>query len=154
MVQPIPDGYAGVIPYLFVKGAADAIEFYKTAFGAEELMRLDMPEGGIGHAEIKINGVIVMLADEHPPMDALGPQSRGGTTVGFCVYVEDVDAAFARAIEAGGTEQRPVQDQFYGDRSGTLLDPFGHSWTLSTHVEDVTPEMIAERLAGMDHGQA
>lgn len=152
MVQPIPDGYAGAIPYLFVKGAAKAIDFYKAAFGAEEVMRLDMPGGMIGHAEIKIGGDIVMLADEHEGMGALGPETRGGTTVGFCVYVEDVDAAFAKAIEAGGKEQRPVQDQFYGDRSGTFIDPFGHQWTLATHVEDVTPQLIAERMAAMGDG--
>jgi PhnB protein len=145
-VQPIPEGYHSVTPYLIVRGAAKALEFYQQAFGAEERMRFAGPDGRIGHAEIKLGDSIVMLADEHPDMGFVGPESRGGTTVGIAVYVPDVDKAFARAIRAGGKEMRPVQDQFYGDRSGTLVDPFGHVWTLSTHKEDVSPQEMHRRM--------
>ena len=141
-----PSGYASVTPYLIVDGAAEAIDFYTDAFGAEEVMRMPMGDR-IAHAEIRIGDSHVMLADEHPDMDLLGPESRGGATASLMVYVEDVDATFAEAIEAGGVEERGVQDQFYGDRSGTLVDPFGHRWTIATHVEDVGPEEMQRRMA-------
>ena len=143
--KPIPDGYHSVTPYLICKGAAQAIEFYKQAFGATELMRMPMPGGMLGHAEIRIGDSAVMLADEFPEMDVRGPQSLGGTSVSLLIYVEDVDTAFPRAIKAGGKEIRPLMDQFYGDRSGTLEDPFGHKWTIATHKEDVPPEEMARR---------
>ena len=139
-VKPIPDGYATVTPYLYVRGAARAIDFYSKAFGAIELYRLANPDGRIGHAEILIGTSRIMLADEFPEMNVKGPQSLEGTSVSFLIYVEDVDARFDRAIAAGATVLRPLKDQFYGDRSGTLADPFGHSWTIATHVEDVSPE--------------
>ena len=144
-VKPIPAGYHTVTPYLIVKGAAQAIEFYKRAFGATEHERMADPSGKIGHAEVRIGDSRVMLADEFPEMDIRGPQSRGGTTVSLLLYVDDVDARFAQAIAAGGKEVRPVKDQFYGDRSGTLADPFGHQWTIATHKEDLTPEEISQR---------
>jgi len=147
--KPIPDGYRTVTPYLIVRGAAAALEFYKKAFGAKERMRLPMPGGRIGHAEIEIGDSVIMLADEFPEMGAKSPQTIGGTPVGICVYVENVDARFKQAIAAGGKEEKPVIDQFYGDRSGTLADPFGHKWTLATHIEDVTPEEIGRRMAAM-----
>jgi PhnB protein len=145
-VKPIPEGYHSVTPYLIVDGAADAIDFYARAFGAEEVLRMPMGDR-IGHAEIRIGDSHVMLADEFPDMGHLGPKSRGGPTASLMIYLPDVDAAFARAIAAGATEARAVQDQFYGDRSGTLTDPFGHQWTLSTHVEDVSPEEMERRMA-------
>lgn len=148
MVDPIPAGYHSVTPYLAIDGAAQAIEYYKAAFGAEEVMRMPMGDR-IGHAEIKIGDSHVMLADEFPDMGHLGPKTRGGTTVGLMLYVPDVDAAFDRAVAAGGTASRPVQDQFYGDRSGTLTDPFGHQWTLATHVEDVSMEECRRRMEAM-----
>lgn len=146
-VKPIPDGYHSVTPYLIVRGGAAALDFYKKAFGAVELMRLDGPEGKVGHAEIRIGDSTVMLADEFPEMGAISPQTLGGSGVGLMIYVEDVDAHFKQALQAGGTEIRPVKDQFYGDRSGTLKDPFGHQWTIATHTEDLTPEEIGKRAA-------
>ena len=152
-VKPIPDGYASVTPYLIVKGAARAIEYYKKAFGATELMRFADPSGRVAHAEIQLGNSRVMLADEHPEMDIRGPQSLGGSAVGLLLYVDDVDAAFDRAVAAGATVNRPVQDQFYGDRSGTLIDPFGHKWTLATHKEDVSDEELQRRArAQKQHG--
>ncbi|MGQ0613858.1 MAG: VOC family protein [Planctomycetaceae bacterium] len=145
-VKPIPDGYHTLTPYLVVKGGAQAIEFYKKAFGAEELFRLPAPGGSLGHAEIKIGDSVVMLADEHPAMGCVGPLSLGGTPVSLLLYVTDVDARFRKAIAAGAKEARPVKDQFYGDRSGTLTDPFGHVWTLATHKEDLTPAQIQMRF--------
>jgi PhnB protein len=145
MVQPIPAGYHSVTPYLIVQGAAGAIEFYKKAFGATELMRLADPSGKIGHAEVRIGDSPVMLADEFPEMGARGPQSIGGTPVQLCVYVEDVDALTDQAIKAGAKVLRPLKDQFYGDRSCTLADPYGHTWTLATHKEDVSPEEMGRR---------
>jgi PhnB protein len=142
-VQPIPAGYHTVTPYLIVSGAAKALDYYKQAFGATELMRMDGPNGSVMHAEIKIGDSIIMLADEFPDMGARSPQSIGGSPVGICLYVPDVDAVFQRAIAAGGKEERPVKDQFYGDRSGTLRDPFGHQWTVATHTQDLTPEQIS-----------
>lgn len=148
-VKPIPDGYHTVTPYLIVQGAARAIDFYKQAFGASELMRLADPSGKVGHAEIRIGDSPVMLADEFPEMGVRGPLSLGGAAVHMLIYVEDVDARFAQAIAAGGKETRPLKDQFYGDRSGTLVDPFGHQWTLATHKEDLAPGEIDKRFAAM-----
>jgi PhnB protein len=145
-VEPIPEGYHSITPYLIVRGGAAAIDFYARAFGAEELFRMAGPDGKVGHAEIRIGDSIVMLADEHPEMDAVGPDTLGGTSVSLLIYLEDVDARFARALAAGATQVRPVQNQFYGDRSGTLKDPFGHKWTLATHVEDVPPEELEARM--------
>ncbi len=145
-VKPIPDGYHSVTPYLIVDGAADAIDFYKKAFGATELFRMDHG-GKIGHAEIKIGDSPVMLADEQPSMGYVGPQKFGGTPVSLMIYVDDVDTVYKRSIASGGVELKALQDQFYGDRSGTLKDPFGHIWTIATHKEDVTPEEMEKRLA-------
>jgi PhnB protein len=144
-VKPIPDGYHSVTPGLVVHEGARALEFYKKAFGAEELFRMPMGDK-IGHAEIKIGNSIVMLSDEWPDMGLVAPKNRGGTTVSLMIYVEGVDGAFTRAIDAGGTVEKPVQNEFYGDRSGTLIDPFGHRWTLATHVEDVPPEEMSRRM--------
>lgn len=148
-VKPIPEGYHSVTPYIFVDDAAEAIAFYCRAFGAEEVLRMPMGDK-IGHAEIKIGDSHVMLADEFPEMDVKGPKTRGGATSSLMIYVEDVDAAFQRAVDAGGTVDKPIQDQFYGDRSGTLTDPFGHKWTISTHIEDVSYEEVERRLSAMD----
>jgi PhnB protein len=144
-VKAIPDGYHAVTPYLIVKDAARALEFYKRAFGAQELLRMDAPDGRIGHAEIKIGDSPVMLADEFPEMDARSPKSYGGSPVSLLIYVEDVDATFRKAIAEGGTELRSLKDQFYGDRSGTFRDPYGHVWTIATHKEDVAPEEMQRR---------
>lgn len=146
-VNPIPEGYRTVTPYLIVGGAAKAIDFYQRAFGAKERMRHEMPGGAIGHAEIEIGDSVLMLADEFPQMGATGPLTIGGTPVGICLYVENVDTVFQQAISAGAKEERPLQNQFYGDRSGTLIDPFGHKWTIATHIEDVTPEEMQKRMA-------
>jgi PhnB protein len=143
--KPIPDGYHSATPYLIVKGAAEAIDFYKRAFGATESLRMADPKGGIAHAEIKIGDSVIMLADEHPNMGYRGPRSLGGSAVSIMLYVTDVDGTFDRAVKAGAKTQRPVANQFYGDRSGTLEDPFGHIWTISTHVEDVAPEEMKRR---------
>ena len=144
-----PDGYHTITPYLIVHGGAAAIDYYKAAFGAEEIMRMPGPGGTIGHAEIRIGDSVVMLADEPPGGDFRSPQSLGGSPVGLAVYVEDVDARFNQAIAAGGKVIKPLANQFYGDRSGTLADPFGHQWTLATHVEDVSPEEMKRRMAEM-----
>jgi PhnB protein len=141
----IPEGYHSVTPYLIVDDAKAAIDFYARAFGAEEKFRLPMGER-IGHAEIKIGDSFIMLADEFPDMGHLGPKSRGGPTCSLMLYVEDVDTAFPKAIEAGATEQRPVEDQFWGDRMGTLVDPFGHQWSLATQVREVPPEEMQQRM--------
>ena len=145
MAKPIPDGYHSVTPYLIIKGAAEAIEYYKRAFGATELFRFPAPEGKVGHAEIRIGDSPIMLADEFPEMGYKSPQSLGGSPVSIMIYVEDVDTMFNQAVAAGGKVQRPVKDQFYGDRSGTLEDPFGHVWHLATHKEDVSPEEMERR---------
>lgn len=144
-VKPIPDCYHSVTPYLMIKGASDAIDFYKRGFGAIEIFRLLHPSGQIGHAEIKIGDSSIMLADPCEQGAFRSPQSLGGSSVGLYVYVEDVDAQFAQAVRAGAKEIKPVQDQFYGDRSGMLEDPFGHIWFLATHKEDVAPEEISKR---------
>ena len=147
-VNAIPEGYHSVTPYLVVDGATAAIDWYKTALGAQEIMRMPMGDR-IGHAEIRIGDSVVMLSDEWPDMNLLGPKARGGVTASLMIYVPDVDAAFARAIQSGAIEERAVADQFYGDRSGTLIDPFGHRWMISTHIEDVTPEAMQDRMAKM-----
>jgi len=148
-VQAIPAGYSDVTPYLSIRGAAEAIEFYKNAFGAKELMRMPGPEGKLGHAEIRIGGSRVMLSDEYAAMDFLGPQSRGGTTVHLHVYLRNVDAVMAKAEAAGAKVVQPVTDKFYGDRTGSVQDPFGHVWHLATHVEDVPPREMKRRAAEM-----
>jgi PhnB protein len=148
-VKPIPDGYHTATPYLIVDGAARAIDYYKQAFGATELMRFDGPDGRVAHAEIRIGNSPIMLADEMPQMGYRSPQAYGGSPVGLMLYVTDADSVFAQAIAAGGQEVRAVQDQFYGDRSGNLVDPFGHMWTISTHKEDVSPEELHRRMAAM-----
>jgi len=148
-VKPIPEGYHSVTPYLIVKGGANAIEFYKKALGATEIMRFEGPGGALGHAEIRIGNSPVMLADEYPDMGFRSPQTLGGAGVSLMVYVEQVDAVFQRAIAAGAKELRAVQNQFYGDRSGTLQDPFGHVWTISTHVEDIAPDEMQRRSQEM-----
>jgi len=149
MVQAIPSGYAGVTPYLIIRGAARALEFYKKAFGATELMRFPGPEGTIGHAEIKIGEGVIMLADESLEMGHKSPQTLGGTAVTLLFYVPDVDSQFAKAVAAGGTVKQRLKDQFYGDRSGTITDPFGHIWTIATHKEDVSPDEMQRRMAEM-----
>ena len=144
-VKYIPEAYHTVTPYLIVDGCADALEFYKTAFGAIELYRMPGPTGKIMHSEIKIGDSTIMVADENPERGAKGPLSLGGTPFGLCLYVPDVDATFAAAIAAGGTVLYPVKNQFYGDRSGTLTDPYGHKWTIATHIEDVPPHEMPQR---------
>jgi PhnB protein len=146
-VHAIPAGYPRLSPYLCVEGAARAIDFYTRVLGATERMRMPAPGGKIGHAELQIGDSVLMLADEHPEMHFLSPQSVGGTPVLLSVYVENVDEVFARALAAGARSVRAIADQFYGDRSGQFEDPFGHHWNIATHVEDVTPEEMAKRAA-------
>jgi PhnB protein len=145
MTKPIPEGYHTATPYLIIGGAAAAIEFYKKAFGATELFRFPAPDGKIGHAEIKIGDSPIMLADEYPEMGYKGPQSLGGSPVSLMIYVDDVDTIFNRAVDAGATVKEAVSDKFYGDRIGTLTDPFGHVWHVSTHKEDVSVEEMERR---------
>ncbi len=151
-VKPIPEGYHSVTPYLIVDGAAAAIEFYKKVFGATELMRMPAPGGRIGHAEITIGDSHVMLADENPEINARSPKSVGGTPLSLLVYVENTDKTVERALAAGAKLDRPVEDKFYGDRMGTIQDPFGHQWHVGTHIEDVTPEEMKKRMAAMGQG--
>lgn len=146
-VNPIPDGYPRVTPYLNIAGAADAIDFYCKILGASERMRMAGPDGKIGHAELDLGGSIVMLADENPDMGNKSPGTLGGTPVSMMVYVADVDATYAAAIAAGATEIQAVENRFYGDRSGMFKDPWGHEWTVSSHVEDVSEEEMARRMA-------
>lgn len=153
MVKPIPDGYAHVTPYLIVDGAGEAIEFYRSVLGATERMRMPAFDGKIGHAELQIGDSVIMLADEVPQMDARGPRTVGGSPVSLLVYVEDVDSVFDRAVQAGAKALRPVEDKFYGDRSGSFEDPFGHRWDVASHVEDVPPAEMAERAAAASAGQ-
>ncbi|MCE9531194.1 MAG: VOC family protein [Planctomycetes bacterium] len=148
-VSPIPPGHHAVTPYLMVKGAARALDFYKNAFAAMELMRVEQPDGRIGHVEFQIGDSPVMMADEFPEMGAKGPEAYGGSPVHLHLYVEDVDAVFQKAIAAGATVQRPLKDQFYGDRSGSLIDPFGHVWHVATHKEDVPEDELQRRMAAM-----
>lgn len=144
-VKPVPEGYHNVTPYLVIAGATAAIEYYKKVFGATERMRMDAPGGKVGHAELVIGDSTVMLADEFPEMGFRSPRTLGGSPVSLLLYVEDVDAVFGRAVSAGAKSLRPVADQFYGDRMGTLEDPFGHVWSVATHTEDVPPEEMRRR---------
>jgi PhnB protein len=146
-VKPIPDGYPRVTPYLCVDGAAAAIDFYTKVLGATEKVRMGAPGGKIGHAELELGDSIVMLADEHPEMGFLGPKQVGGTPVTISVYVENVDEVFERAVSEGASAERPLENQFYGDRTGQFQDPFGHRWHVATHVEDVPPEEMQKRAA-------
>ena len=150
-VKPVPDGYHNATPYMIVDGAARALDFYKRVFAATERMRIPGPGGKIGHAEISIGDSIIMLADEHPEMGARGPRNFGGSAVGIMLYVPDVDATVKTAIAEGAKILQPVQDKFYGDRIGTVVDPFGHRWHLATHKEDVSPEEM-QRRAKAAHG--
>ena len=144
-VRPVPEGYHSVTPYIIVNDAEAAIRFYERAFGATEVMRLPMGDR-IGHAEIRIGDSMVMLSDEWPEYGKLGPKARGGATASLMIYLEDVDAAYERAVGAGAAAERPPEDQFWGDRMGSVVDPFGHSWSLATHVEDVPEEEMQRRM--------
>jgi PhnB protein len=148
-IKLIPDGYHTATPYLIISNAAKAIEFYKEVFGAKELTRLPMPSGQVGHAEIQIGDSRIMLADEFPEWDARSPETVGGSPVIIALYVEDVDAVVSRAVAAGAKLFKPVADQFYGDRSGSITDPFGHKWNIATHKENVSPEEINKRAAAL-----
>jgi len=152
-VKPIPEGYHSITPYLIVRGAAEAIEFYKKAFGATELFRFPAPGGRIGHAEIKIGDSPIMLADEFAEMGYHGPQSLGGSPVSIMLYVDDVDTVFNRAVDAGASVKEALQDKFYGDRTATLTDPFGHRWHVSTHKEDVSMQEMERRAKAAGSGQ-
>jgi PhnB protein len=145
-VKPIPDGYHTVTPYLIIRGAKQALEFYANAFGAEEAFRMENDKGKIGHAEIKIGNSMIMLADESEETHHKSPQTLGGSPVTICLYVEDCDSLFNRAVQAGAKIDRPLQNMFYGDRTGGVTDPFGYSWFISTHVEDVSPEEMEARM--------
>jgi PhnB protein len=147
MTTYIPKGYQSITPYLVMKDAANAIEFYKTAFGATETLRIPGEGGRIGHAELNIDGSMIMLADEHSEMGYKGPQTLGGSPISLMLYVKDVDATVAKASAAGATITRPVADQFYGDRTGGIKDPFGHLWYVATHIEDIAPEELARRAS-------
>jgi len=147
VAKPIPDGYPRVTPYLIIDGASAAIEFYRSVLGATERMRMPTPDGKVGHAELELGDSLVMLADEFPQMGARSPKSVGGTSVSLHVYVEDADSVYDRAIQAGAKALSPMEDKFYGDRSGQFEDPFGHQWSVATHVEDVTPEEMAKRAS-------
>lgn len=148
-VNAVPAEYPGATPYLVIRGAGDAIEFYRKVFGAEEIMRLEGPDGSIGHAELKMAGGMVMLADEVPDMDIKAPPTVGGSSVGLMLYFEDADAVYERAISAGATEFKPICDQFYGDRSGTFDDPFGHRWTVAQRIEELSPQDVQQRFNEM-----
>src|SRR5688500_6953299 len=150
-VKSVPDGYEGVTPYLICRNAESAIDFYKKAFGAEELFRIGQP-GMVGHAELKIGNAIIMMADEHPEMGAVSPQSLGGSPVSLMIYIEDLDSFTEMAVAEGLEALRPVQGQFYGDRSGQFKDPFGHVWAFATHIEDVSPDEMNTRAAAMYGG--
>ena len=152
-VQTIPEGYHSVTPYIIVDDAKAALDFYRDALGAEELFRLPMG-GKIGHAEIRVGDSQIMLSDEWPDMDALGPKSRGGATATFMLYVEDADKAFERAVKAGAKVDKPVENQFWGDRMGSVIDPFGHKWSFGTHIEDVPPEEMQKRMDEWTRQQA
>jgi len=151
-VKPIPEGYHAITPYLSIKGASDAIEFYKKAFGASEVMRMAQPDGRIGHAELQFGDSRIMLADEHPEMDFRSPRAIGGTPVMLHLYVDDVDTVVSRAVSAGAKALRPVEDQFYGDRSGSVVDPYGHVWHVATHKEDLSMDEIRKRAAAAHKG--
>jgi PhnB protein len=146
-VKAIPDGYYSLTPYLVIKGAAEAIEFYKKAFGASEILRMPGPGGRLMHAEVKIGNSVLMLADENPERGHLSPASRGGNTSSVMLYTDDVDATFKKAVAAGAKSQSEPTDMFWGDRMANLTDPFGHSWAIATHKEDVSPEEMEKRMA-------
>ena len=146
-VKPIPEGHRTVAPYLAIKNAVGALEFYKTAFGAVETFKLLVPDGRVGHAELRLGDSLIMLSDEFPEFGGKAPESLGGSPVSIHLYVEDVDAFVQRAVAAGARELKPVTNQFYGDRSGTITDPYGHVWTIGSHVEDVSPEEINRRFS-------
>ncbi|MGH2716572.1 MAG: VOC family protein [Thermoleophilaceae bacterium] len=152
MVKPVPDGYPRLMPYLIVDGAGAAIDFYCSVLGATERMRMPAPGDKVGHAELEIGDSLIMLADESPEMDARSPRSVGGTPVSLYVYVDDVDSVFDRAVQAGAKPLQPIEDKFYGDRSGQFEDPFGHQWGVATHVEDVPPDEMSKRMAAMSAG--
>ena len=149
-VSPIPEGYRTVTPYLVVKGAAGALDFYAKAFGAVEKVRMPGPGGVVMHAEMQIGDSMIMLSDEFPDRGQLGPVSRGGTTFSLFLYVPDVDATFKRAVDAGCKQSMPPTDQFWGDRFARVSDPFGHEWAMATHAEDVSPEEMKKRMAAME----
>jgi PhnB protein len=144
-VKAIPDGYHSITPYITVDGGAAAIEFYKKVFDAVERLRMDGPDGKIGHTELLIGDSVLMMSDEYPEMNARGPKTVGGSPVSLALYVTDVDAVVKKAVAAGATLERPVENRFYGDRTGTIKDPFGHTWHIGTHVEDVSPEELQKR---------
>jgi len=146
-VKAIPEGYHSVTPYLFIRGAATAIDFYKNVLGAKERMRMPGPDGKIMHAELQIGDSVIMLADENPQIGAKSPETLGGTSSSHHVYVENVDITTQKAVSAGAKLVRPVKDEFYGDRSGTIIDPFGHMWSIATHIEDVSQEEMKKRMA-------
>lgn len=148
-----PPQYSSVTPYLIVKGAAEAIAFYEKVFGAEEIQRLEMPDGRLGHAEIRIGDSRIMLADEFPEMDIRSPSSLEGTSVSLLLYVEDAAAVFHASLDAGARMFKPLAEQFYGDLSGTIEDPYGHRWTIASHIEDVSPEEIKARMDAMSEGE-
>jgi PhnB protein len=148
-VKPIPEGYRSITPYLVVKGAARAIEFYKQAFGATEIMRMPGPNNTVGHAELRLGDSVIMLADEMPNGPYRSPDTFGGSPVSLMIYIENVDDVFNRALSLGSRQIRAVEDQFYGDRSGNLIDPFGHVWTVATHVEDVSAEEMKRRMEAL-----
>ena len=151
IVKPIPDKYHSITPYLIVKGAGAAMDFYKQAFGAAELFRMPQPDGRVGHAELKIGDSVIMLADEYPEMQIVGPKTLGNSSVGILLYVDDADAVFDKAVSLGATVNKPLTDQFYGDRSGTVVDPFGHKWTIATHKEDISEEEMQRRVAALSN---
>ncbi len=153
-VSPIPAGYHSITPYIFVRGAADAMAFYEKAFGAVEVTRMPGPDGKLMHAEIRIGDSHIMLADEMPEFGNMSPQSLGGISGRLMLYVEDVDSSFSQALAAGATENQPVEDQFWGDRMGTLTDPFGQQWSLATHVEDVPDAEMPARFEAFMQGMA
>jgi PhnB protein len=148
-VKPVPEGYHNVTPYLIVNGAARALDFYKRVFGATERMRMAGPDGKVGHAEIGIGDSVIMLADEHPEMGARAPGAFGGAAVSIMLYVDDVDATVKTAVAHGAKVLRAIEDKFYGDRTGTIEDPFGHHWHVGTHKEDVPPDEMQRRAAAM-----
>ena len=152
-VSPIPEGYSSVTPYITISGASDAIAFYKKAFGAEEVMRMNSPDGKVVHAEIRIGGSVIMLHDENPEWKALSPKTIGGSGSSIMLYVPNVDAVMKAAEQAGATVTMPAADQFYGDRCGNITDPFGHKWAIATHIEDVAPDEIERRAKAMFSGQ-
>jgi PhnB protein len=151
-VKPIPEGYHTATPYLIIEGAAEAIEFYKKAFGATELFRFPAPDGKIGHAEIKIGDSPIMVADAYPDMGHNSPKTLGGSPVSLMIYVEDVDTIFNQAVESGAAVKEAISDKFYGDRMGTVIDPFGHIWHVSTHKEDISIEEMQRRAQAMSAG--